>query len=57
MGAVGTPEMVERFGSSTYEIAVRMDSGERQVVQRKDGARFRVGDRVTLSGGMMELLR
>jgi outer membrane lipoprotein SlyB len=57
VGAVGTPEMVARFGASNYEITVRMDSGERQVVLRRDGARFRVGDRVTLSAGMMEPLR
>jgi outer membrane lipoprotein SlyB len=56
VGAVGTPEMVERFGSSTYEITIRMDTGENQVVQRRDGTRFRIGDRVTVSGGMMERL-
>ena len=54
IGAVGTPEMVQRFGSSTYEITIRMDTGENQVVQRRDGTRFRVGERVTLSAGMME---
>jgi len=57
IGAVGTPEMVERFGANSYEITVRMDTGERQVLRRRDGARFRVGDRVTLSAGMMEPLR
>lgn len=53
VGGVGTAEMAERFGTNTYEITIRMDSGERQVVQRRDGARFRVGDRVTLSEGML----
>ena len=56
IGAVGTPEMVERFGSSTYEMTIRMDTGENQVVRRRDGTRFRVGERVTLSAGMMEKL-
>jgi hypothetical protein len=56
VGAVGTPEMVERFGANTYEITIRMDTGENQVVQRRDGTRFRVGDRVTVSAGMMERL-
>jgi outer membrane lipoprotein SlyB len=56
IGAVGTPEMVERFGANTYEIAVQMDDGERRTVQRRDGARFRVGQRVTLSGTMLEPL-
>ena len=54
LGAVGTPEMVERFGSNTYEITVRMDTGENQVVRRRDGAYFRVGDRVVLSEGRLE---
>jgi hypothetical protein len=53
VGGVGTPEMAERFGAGTYEIAVRMDGGERQVVRNRDGARFRVGDRVTVSGGLI----
>jgi outer membrane lipoprotein SlyB len=56
IGAVGTQEMVERFGANTYEITVRMDTGENQVVQRRDGTRFRVGDRVSVSAGMMERL-
>lgn len=56
VGAVGTQEMVERFGANTYEITVRMDNGENRVVQRRDGTRFRVGDRVTVSAGMMERL-
>jgi hypothetical protein len=56
IGAVGTQEMVERFGANTYEITIRMDTGENQVVQRRDGTRFRVGDRVTVSAGMMERL-
>lgn len=53
VGGVGTPEMTERFGAGTYEIAVRMDGGERQLVRTRDGARFRVGDRVTVSGGLI----
>ncbi|HTP60529.1 MAG TPA: hypothetical protein VMJ14_00455 [Burkholderiales bacterium] len=53
VGAVGTPEMAERLGANTYEITIRMDDGERQVVRRSDGASFYVGERVTLSGGLM----
>lgn len=56
LGAVGTPEMVERFGANTYEITIRMDNGERQVVRRRDGTLFHIGDRVTVSAGMMEKL-
>jgi hypothetical protein len=54
VGAVGTPEMVERFGSNAYEVEVRMDTGERVVLQRRDAQFFRVGDRVTVNGAMME---
>ena len=53
VGGVGTPEMAARLGANTYEIAIRMDNGERQVVRRPDGASFYVGERVTLSGGLM----
>lgn len=53
VGGVGTPEMTERFGAGTYEISVRMDGGERQVLRDRDGARYRVGDRVTVSGGLI----
>lgn len=53
VGGVGTREMAERLGTSTYEIAIRMDGGERRIVQRRDGASFYVGQRVTLSGGLM----
>jgi len=56
IGAVGTPEMAERFSANTYEVTILMDSGERKTVQRRDGTRFRVGQRVTLSGAMMEPL-
>jgi len=53
VGGVGTPEMAERFGAGTYEITIRMDGGERQVVRDRDGARYRVGQRVTVSGGLI----
>jgi outer membrane lipoprotein SlyB len=50
VGGVGTPEMRERFRETTYEIAVRLDDGTLHFVQRVDGTRYRVGDRVRLSG-------
>jgi outer membrane lipoprotein SlyB len=50
VGGVGTPEMRERFRETTYEIAVRLDDGTTRVISRPDGTRFRVGDRVRLSG-------
>ena len=54
IGAVGTPEMQAQFGESSYEIIVAMDSGERRSILRRDGARFSVGQRVTLRSGELE---
>ena len=56
MGGVGTKEMAERLGNTTYEITVRMDTGERQTVQLRDGGGYRIGERVTVSGGMLARL-
>jgi hypothetical protein len=56
VGAVGTPEMQAQFGETSYEITVAMDSGERRSLQRRDGLRFRVGQRVTLRSGELEAL-
>lgn len=56
VGGVGTPEMRARFSESNYEITVRLDSGAYTVVQRRDGARFRVGDHVRVRGIEFELL-
>lgn len=53
-GAAGTPEMQARLGQTTYEITVAMDVGERRVLQRSDGNRFHVGQRVALRGGELE---
>jgi len=55
VGGVGTPEMRERFQETIYEIAVRMDDGAMRFVQRYDGTRYRVGDRVRISApGQLE---
>lgn len=56
VGGVGTPEMRERFTESTYEIVIRLDNGGYTSVQRRDGASFRVGDRVRVQGTQLELL-
>lgn len=56
VGGVGTPEMRARFSESNYEITVRLDSGAYTVVQRRDGARFRIGDHVRVRGIEFELL-
>lgn len=57
VGGVGTPEMRERFQETSYEIAVRLDDGAMRFVQRYDGARYRVGDRVRIPApGQLELV-
>jgi len=56
VGGVGTPEMRERFTATTYEIVIRLDGGGFTMVQRADGASFRVGDRVRVQGTQLELL-
>ena len=53
-GAAGTPEMQARLGETTYEITVAMDVGERRTLQRRDGNRFHVGQRVALRAGELE---
>jgi outer membrane lipoprotein SlyB len=56
VGGVGTPEMRERFSETTYEVVIRLDNGGYTMVQRPDGASFRVGDRVRVQGTELELL-
>lgn len=53
VGGVGTQEMAERMGASGYEIIIRMDNGEQQILQRRDAGGFQVGQRVTVSGGII----
>ena len=56
VGGVGTPEMRERFSTTSYEITIRLDSGGLNFVTRRDGARFNVGDRVRVEGTQLTLL-
>ena len=56
VGGVGTPEMRERFSESSYEITIRLDEGGFTQVTRRDGANYRVGDRVRVSGTQLELI-
>jgi len=53
VGGVGTQDMAERLNANSYEILIRMDSGEQLVMLRRDGTSFRVGERVTVSGGLI----
>jgi hypothetical protein len=54
LGAAGTPEMQLRLGEIYYEVTVVMDGGDRRTVQRRDGNRFHVGQRVALRSGKLE---
>jgi hypothetical protein len=56
VGGVGTPEMQSRFTETTYEITVALDRGGTTLIERPDGTRFRVGDRVRVHGIQVELL-
>jgi hypothetical protein len=56
VGGVGTPEMRARFSESTYEITIRLDDGGYTQVTRRDGASYRIGDRVRVSGTQLELI-
>jgi len=56
VGGVGTPEMQQRFGEISYQVVVRMDDGATRVLERRDGGRYSVGDRVRLADGQLELL-
>ena len=53
-GAAGTPEMQTRLGQTYYEVVVAMDNGDKRTLERKDGNRFYVGQRVALRSGELE---
>jgi hypothetical protein len=48
--------MQSQFGETSYEITVVMDGGERRSVQRRDGLRFHLGQRVTLRSGELDVM-
>jgi outer membrane lipoprotein SlyB len=48
--------MRARFTESSYEITVLLDNGAYAVAQRRDGALFKVGDRVRMRGIELERL-
>jgi outer membrane lipoprotein SlyB len=55
-GAAGTPDMQERLAQTGFEVALRMDDGERRVLRVPDASRLRVGQRVTVRSGEVEPL-
>ena len=54
VGAVGSPEMQQRFIEITYEMTVRFDDGRYGLIEQADPGDLRVGDRVRLVKGRLE---
>ena len=54
VGAVGSPEMQQRFVEITYEMTVRFDDGRYGLIEQADPGDLRVGDRVRLVKGRLE---
>jgi hypothetical protein len=54
VGAVGSPEMQQRFVEISYEITVRFDDGRYGLIEQSDQGDLRVGDRVRLVKGTLE---
>ena len=48
VGGVGTAAMNEQLGLTSYEVTILMDDGSYRTLQRRDGGRFTIGDRVRL---------
>lgn len=55
VGAVGTREMRERLTEISYEVIVRYNDGRYGVLDTRDGADLRVGDRVKVIRNKIEL--
>jgi hypothetical protein len=54
VGGAGTPEMRARFAGTSYEITLHMDDGSYRRVERRDGGRFKPGDRVRVVEGSLQ---
>ena len=55
VGAVGSPEMQQRFIEISYEITVRFDDGRYGLIEQADPDDLRVGDRVKVVKGIVQL--
>jgi len=54
VGAVGSPEMQQRFIELSYEITVRFDDGRYGLIEQADADELRVGDRVKVVKGLVQ---
>jgi len=55
VGAAGSPEMQQRFIDISYEITVRFDDGRYGIIEQPDASDLRVGDRVKVIKGLVQL--
>lgn len=53
VGAVGSPELQERFTERSYEIVVKLDNGRFQLVREDQPPVWQVGDRVKIVMGRL----
>jgi hypothetical protein len=54
VGAVGSPEMQQRFIDISYEITVRFDDGRYGLIEQQDQNDLRPGDRVKVVKGLVQ---
>jgi hypothetical protein len=57
VGAVGSPEMRQRFIDISYEITVRFDDGRYGLIEQADLDDLRPGNRVRVVSGRVERLK
>jgi hypothetical protein len=57
IGALGTPQMQQRYTEISYEIIVRFDDGRFGLLEQQDTDDLRVGDRVQVVDRKVEKLR
>ena len=57
VGAVGSPEMQQRFIEISYEITVRFDDGRFGLIEQDSADDLRPGDRVKVAKGRVERTR
>jgi hypothetical protein len=55
VGAVGNREMRDRLSEISYEVTVRYNDGRYGVLETRDGADLRVGDRVKVIDNKIDL--
>lgn len=57
IGAVGSPEMQQRFLEITYEVTVRFDDGRYGLIEQDDVGELRIGDRIQVINKRVERLK